>query len=562
MTQPGTESRKALVIGLDGATFDLLRPWMEEGLLPHMKRLMEKGVSGELDSTIPPTTPPAWASCVTGKNPGKHGIFDFRESPLADHRRPLISGSSVKSAKIWHLLNGVGKKTIIVNVPITYPPEAVDGLMISGLMTPGADSPYASPITLKDELKRAIGDYVPNVDIPRYDVELKEDALRFLRDIRYCFEKRRDAFFYLMDRHPWDYFMIVFILHDRIQHLFWKYLDPSSRFYSSKMGPFFRERIIDSYQCIDEMLGTVEKRLDENTDLYILSDHGFGPTRQWFNVNKWLADLGLLKVESAERWKKAIFYRLMVLNESQAVKSLVPDWVQSRIRGKIRGGRSTFKTDIDQAIDWENTKAFFASIPSQGIFVNIRRDKGPGIVEPGEAHQDLRNLIRDRLLELRDPASGEKLVERVFFREEIYSGPQTCTAPDVLFVAQNYATLGRQLLGASEWVRTSETTPNGFHRPNGIFIAVGKGVRSNGVIDGAAMIDFTPTILYSMGLPVPKDMDGKVLTEVFYPDYVAGRPIEYEDVQEGGEREADGEAYSEVDEEKVRERLKSLGYIE
>jgi len=553
--------RRTILLGIDGATFDLLSPWMNEGLLPHLHTLIKEGVSGNLASTIPPTTPPAWASCITGKNPGKHSIFDFRESPFADPTRPLISAASVKGEKLWHLLNQQGKRVGVVNVPITYPPEKVDGFMISCLMTPSQDSPYTYPEELKGKVLKAIGDYVLNIDIPKYDVETKKDALTFLKDIRYSFEKRRDAFFYLMEHETWDFFMIVFIMHDRIQHLFWKYLDRESPLYHSPRATLLRGEIISSYQLLDEMLGALLKKLDDTTDLLVISDHGFGSTKKWFNVNRWLADLGLLKVKPLAQIKRRLFYQAMGVGEHPLVKTLIPELLQSTIRRKIRGSRSTFKADIDQAIDWTHTKAFFASIPCQGIYINSKKEGGEGTVALGKEYEELRNFIRERLLEVTDPATKENIVDKVLYREEVYQGAHTSLAPDILFIAKNYSYLGRQLLGAGEWIIGSENTPNGFHRDNGIFIAHGKHFKRGVNLEGASIMDIAPTILYSLGLPIVEDMDGKVLKEIFTEEFLSSHPIQYRAPSEA-EKKTRGETYSAEERKKIEERLRALGYIE
>ena len=560
-----TEKRKLLLIGLDGATFDLLGPWMEEGHLPNLKRVVERGVSGDLASTVPPTTPPAWSSCVTGKNPGKHGIFDFRESPLLDFKRPLVAGTSVKATKLWNIVNKTGGKVGVMNVPITYPPEEVDGFMISGMMTPGQDADYTRPKELKDELTGAIGEYVVNVDIPKYDVELDEDAMAFLRDIRLSFEKRRDAMFYLMENKPWDFFMAVYILTDRVQHLFWKYIDPREPLADTERGRFIRGEVISAYRIMDDMFGELlDGRMPEGTDLLVMSDHGFGATHDWFNVNTWLMDQGLLTPMPGTLFKKRLFFTGMAMNESAFVKKMVPDAIQGKVRRKIRSGRSTLgsaKSDIESVIDWSRTKAFFASIPAQGIFINIKKEGFPGIVEPGEEYDAIRAEIKKKLLEIKDPRTGEPLVEWVADREEVYSGPRTEFAPDVLFKAGNYGVLGRQLFGARKWTRSSRNVPNGFHRPNGIFIAMGEGIRAGEKIDGASIIDIAPTALHAMGLPVPDDMDGRVLDEIFTDAHKANRSVEYRPADAFEER-ADRTIYSEEDEESVRDRLKALGYIE
>ena len=549
---------RVVLLGLDGATFRLIKPWAEEGFLPNFARLFSEAAWGELDSTIPPTTPPAWAACLTGKNPGKHGIFDFRESPLKYPQRPLVNLSSIQGRKLWHHFNAAGKKAAIVNVPITYPTEPLDGLMISGMMTPSHESDYTYPVELKQELLKAIGDYVVNVDIPKYDVELEDDALRFLDDIEYSFRKRKEAFFYLLENKDWHFFMIVFINMDRIQHLFWKYLDPEWTLYESRMAKKLRPRIRESYCMVDEMLGELRQKLGD-TPLVIMSDHGFGATHQWFNVNTWLARNGYLKVKQDVLLKKQVFTFFMNLNDSPLVKTLIPSSLQSNLRGRIRATRSTLKSDLEDALDYSGTKAFFASIPAQGIFINVKRD-GAGIVEPGAEYDRLRDEIRERLLQIKDKDTGQTVVDKVYYREEIYSGEQARYAPDILFVAKNYGCLGRQLIGPGSVLQSSAQTPNGFHRMEGVFMAVGPQFKSGIELKSASIQDIAPTILHLAGQPVPDDMDGQVLLDAYQSEFVKANPVKT--IKAEAVAESAHKTFSEEESEEIAKRLRSLGYLE
>ena len=552
--------KRVILLGLDGGTFSLLRPWIEDGLMPNLGKIMEQGTSGELASTIPATTPPAWSTCVTGKNPGKHGIYDFRESFLRDPRAPLVNSRSLRSKKLWHILADHSKKVGLVSVPITYPPEKVNGFCISGLLTPDSESTYTSPAELKEQLLKAIGDFVVNIDIPKYDVDAQEDALAFLQETLYSLQKRRDAFFHLMAEQQWDFFMIVFIFADRIQHLLWKYIDPQTQLYATERAAQLREKIRECFATFDEMLGQLLAQLDQETQLFIMSDHGFGSTRAWINVNTYLARLGLLRLKRGQAISKKLFCTAMNIGESPWMKKLLPENIQRMVRNKIRGTRSSFKSDVQSAIDWERTKAFFVSIPTQGIFINVKRD-GFGLVDPGQEYQQLRELIKEKLLQLRDPWTKDQVVDQVWFKEEIYSGPQAQFAPDLIFVARDYAYLGRQLFGDHKIIRSAEHLPVGFHRSNGIFIARGSEIQQGRQIQGANIADIAPTVLYSMGLPVPDDMDGKVLREIFSEELLQRNPVEYvkADLDQEGEEE---ETYSEEESQKIKERLRSLGYIE
>ena len=561
----GTDSekdtpRRVILLGLDGGTFSLLRPWIEEGLMPNLGKIMDQGTWGDLTSTIPATTPPAWSTCVTGKNPGKHGIYDFRESFLRDPQRSLVNSKSLRAKKLWQILSDHGKKVGLVSVPLTYPPEAVNGFAISGLLTPGPESTYTYPPDLKEQLIRAIGDFVVNIDIPQYDVNALEDALAFLRDILHSLHKRKDAFFHLMAKHEWDFFMIVFIFADRIQHLFWKYIDPQTELYHTKRASLLREKIRECYRAFDEMLGQLLARLDEETQLLIMSDHGFGPTRAWIFVNTFLARLGLLKLKPGKAITKFLFCQAEGLGEAPLAKRLLPEKFQRAVRHRIRATRSSFRSDVESAIDWDNTKAFFASIASQGIFINVKRN-GLGLVDPGQEYGQLREFIKEKLLELRDPWTGEQVVDKVMFKEEIYSGSEAQFAPDLIFVAREYAYLGRQHFGYLKIIRSADKVPVGFHRANGIFIARGSMIQRGKQIQGANIADIAPMVMYTMGLPVPDDMDGKVLEGALREEILRSRPVEYARAELGPESEQE-EIYSAEESEKIKERLRSLGYIE
>jgi predicted AlkP superfamily phosphohydrolase/phosphomutase len=307
------------------------------------------------------------------------------------------------------------------------------------------------------------------------------------------------------------------------------------------------------------MLGELRTKLGD-TPLVIMSDHGFGSTRQWFNVNTWLAQEGYLKVYPQALTRKRVFTFFMNLNDSRVVKSIIPRKVQSVVRGKIRGTRSTFKSDLEAALDYSGTKAFFASIPSQGIFINLKRGDGSGVVEPGAEYDALRQEIREKLLNLRHPQTGEKVVEKVYFREEIYHGPQTQFAADILFKAQNYGCLGRQLLGPWSIFQRSDHTPNGFHRPDGIFYAAGPQFKAGTEIHGAQITDIAPTILYLTGLGLPDDMDGQVLSQAFKQEFLTEHQVQKVSAQ--ATEESTKKDFTPDETEEIAKRLKSLGYLE
>ena len=568
------DHRKIFILGLDGATFDLIDLWIDRGILPNLKKLKNSGSWGELESTNPPTTPPAWTSAITGMDPGYHGIFDFTVSPLQNAKRPLVSSSTVHGNKIWHILNAFDQKTIVLNVPITYPPESVNGIMISGMMTPSFESSFTFPENIKTRLKAVCGNYIPNVDIPKYDVDFEPDAFAFLDDIRECFERRREAVRHLMATEDWDFFMVVFIAMDRIQHLFYKYLVPDNPLYETRLGERLRTRIIEEYKRIDDAIGEITNSLDANTIRITISDHGFGPTRGYFNANKWLMDQGFLTVNPLQYAQKRAFHLAMQIGNSQWTRKVVPEHWLSTIRKKVRQRRSTFtsaKSDLMQVVDWPCTKAYFASIPTQGIFINEKRKDGSGLVEPGEDVRTLKNEIKSRLMQIHNPLTGNPIIDAVWFREEIYSGPNMQWAPHILFKMANYSVLGRQHIGADSWFSMTPDSPIGFHRSNGIFMIHGPNIQP-GHIQGAKIIDIMPTALYASGNPMPECLDGKIISDAFQKDFLENHdPICFtEDSDLSSLHNADEnpipvtyrEEYTQEEQDVVEKRLKSLGYLE
>ena len=535
---------KVILLGLDGAAFPLLTPWMEDGTMPNLRAIRDHGAWGELRSTVPATTPPAWANCCTGVNPGRHGILDFRESPKRDRNRPLITSRSVRMPRMWHLLNRNGRTTVMLNVPLTYPPEPVDGAMISGMETPDGAVDYTYPPELYHDLNRELGEYIVNVDIPRYDTELPGDAEAFINDVERSFVSRVKAYHYLMKRYQPDFMMAVFILTDRIQHLFWKYLDPEFDLYSSDMAKLIRPKVKELYKKLDGAIGDIAGNLPSDTNLIIVSDHGFGGTEAYFNANQWLADQGWLRVKSGAALKKRVFFTAMKLNDQTWIKRLLPNGFQSWFRGKIRGTRSSFKSDLEASIDWEHTRAFFPSIPCQGIYLTK-----PDTVLQSEIETGLRELKDD---------SGKLVVDEIWQGTELYQGPQAEYSPDLVFLMRDYRILGRPLLNIGEWFSPALNQPLGFHRSQGVLFGLGPSIQPGHIV-GAKIEDTTPTVLYLMGESIPEQLDGQIIPGLISSELLREYPPRFGDAE--GELSLESKEYTPEEERSVEARLRALGYL-
>ncbi len=564
--------RRALIIGLDGATFDLIDPLMKSGEMPALAALREHAAWGPLTSTIPPTTPPAWTTCTTGLNPGRHGIYDFTVSPLKNPDRPLVSSQDVKGLRLWDAVEMNEGRSIVVNVPITYPPAPLKGCMVSGMMSPGFTSPFTSPLSLRDRLKAVCGNYIINIDIPQYDTTTDTEIARFIHDLRESLERRHEAVRYLIRTEEWTFFMVVFVTIDRILHLFAKYLFPDNPLYDSPRAKRVRPQLIDLFKRVDSIAGELIESLKPDDNVFVLSDHGFGVTEGFFNANTWLLEQNLLAVHSRPYIKRRLFDWLQTIGDADMIRKLLPSSIQTGIRRAIRSRRSTLfsaRLDLASVVDWSKTKVFFGSIPSQGFYINEKTDENPaGTVSPAEV-EDLKNTLKNLLMNLKHPQTGIPLTDKVWFREEIFHGPETKYAPHVLFCMRDYAVLGRQHLGAGSFFTDTRHHPIGFHRSDGIIMVSGKDM-APGYIQ-ANMEDVMPTLLQSMALPIPDNLDGKVLQNIFKPDYFAGHPPKFVsyDVQKSLQESVDKNVSTSFagepgeDERRALEnRLKNLGYLE
>lgn len=532
-------SNKVLVLGLDGATFDLILPWIEDGILPQMANVLKNGVWGELVSTIPPLTPPAWASFITGKNPGKHGIFDFRGPVDNNLQRTLISSLSIKSQKLWNILNEYRKKVGIINIPITYPPEKVDGFMISGMLTPNTQVNFTYPPELKEKLFSKIGDYVIDIDTGLYDYENLREIERFFNDLKYATEKRRDALFYLMKEEPWDFLAVNFIVHDRIQHLFWKYLDKKSSLYHLDIAKHIRDRAIELYQMVDNLIGLIIEKIDKETSLFIISDHGFGPQDYTISINGMLANLGLLYTK-----RKNTILRSWI-------KALLPLKIRRRLKKIVSKRVPISKREEGLDVDYKKSKAYFGGSSVQGIYLRVKNDE----------YFTIREIIKTELSKLKDPLTGKKLVETVLFKEEAYYGDYLSSAPDILFIAKDYSAPGNSSTDTHKIIIPCEKSPLGFHHMRGIFMALGKNFKKGYQVEKSSIVDLAPTILYTMGIPVPRDMDGRVLQEIFHKSYLKDHPLYFSEVSsKSGDQEE--KVYSNDEQQKIEKRLKGLGYLD
>lgn len=536
---------RVLVLGLDGGDWRVLEPLVAQGRMPNLGRLLERGVRGGLASTVPPVTAPAWASFLTGVNPGKHGVFAFQRSLDQDLDRGWVNGAAIRAPKLWHYLEGQGVRCAFVNVPMTYPPEPLPGYMVTGMLTPLGAEHFTYPPELSAEL-RARG-YVTDLRIRKVEreVDTAEQQVALLRDLQDVARRRVEGVRWLWEREPADFLMVVFETPDRIQHIFWGRLQ---RALAEGPADAVDEALLACYEEVDRGIGALLELAGERTTVFLLSDHGFCGLHTAVHLDQWLADRGLLRYAGA----KATVRRRVKAGLAPLLKRVLP-------RSWLLRGRRAFA--VTRVVDWERTRVYSGRSSENAVFLNLRGREPKGIVEPGREYEALREEVIQALRTLRDPRTGEPVLRRVFRREEVYHGPYLESAPDILLELTEGYEVTSEVATAGVF-RDVSGQGAGFHAQEGIFVAAGAGVAGPGRLEGAHIQDLAPTILHCLGLPVPQYMDGRVLEEVFDEAHRAAHPVVRTDAVPaiGPAREA-GEVFSAEDEEEIRQRLSGLGYL-
>jgi predicted AlkP superfamily phosphohydrolase/phosphomutase len=476
---------------------------------------MKNGSWGRLQSTIPPVTPCAWTSFKTGVNPGKHGVFDFFS--LDEDRNWQINFSRFRGYKsIWKILSEQGLRCCVYNVPFTYPPEEVNGILISGLLTPSLRANFTSPAGFKNELLGAIPDFKIFSDA-RYS-EKESDVQAYIDDLFRLIDIRFRTATYLLDRESWDFFMMVFSETDSVQHWFWKYIDPSHPDYSEEGAEKFGNKIFEIYRDIDERIGHFLKYVDDDTLFLIISDHGAGPFIKRIYVNNWLKEKKYLYLKRTPRVSlKRLSYKLGF--HPQGLVNLVFKLGLARLDTKIPLARkqslfSKLGFNFDD-IDWKRTVAY--SFGSYGqIYINSVENHKDGIVD-GEEVSRLREEIVMKLRDLVDPVRGINVLDRVWFRDEIYHGPHMNLLPDITLSLDNfsYASSTNFAMPSNDIFSDPLTRKSGDHRVDGVFMAYGRQVVPGIEVKEPSIMDVAPTILDFLDIEVPDSMDGTPLNGIF-----------------------------------------------
>ncbi len=547
---------RTLVIGLDSATFDVMMSLLDKGQLPNLKRLIETGASGILKSTIPPLSPAAWVSAMTGRNPGRHGVFDFRHldlNQLHGRKETLVNSGEYAGTTIFDQFGEQGMRVGAFYIPLTYPAWKVNGVMVSGPITPDHRRAYTSPPELADRL----GPLARHVS-PEHLMSFGDEA--YLEELIWDTNTHFQLGSQLLEQEgPFDLFWFHLHSLDSVQHRFWRYIEPAWPAVEPEDRTRFAKVINDMYRLADQGVGRLLDKTGPDSTVFVLSDHGArARPRVEVRFNVWLQQQGLLSLwgqNRGDRRLRAIYRR---------AKSLLPARWRRKAIGQLP---ETMQTQVTQfsagSVRWSRTTASFFPMtdPVGGIVINLAGRQPQGCVEAND-YDAVRRRIIDQLRQMCDPHTGQPVVREVWCREDVYSGPFVEEAPDILFIVESSyhpaSALAQPWIGPTSQLDTEAWS--GIHAMDGILIARGPCIASGVRLEEASILDIAPTILYAMGQTIPSDMDGHVLLGIFTSEFRKKQNICYRGPQ--GLSRNESWTISDEETEAMMARLRALGYVE
>ena len=551
---------KVMIFGLDGATFDLMLPFIEKGDMPNLAYILEKGAWGELESTYPPMTAAAWPSFMTGENPGKHGILQFipgdSGQALDGYQQKAATTETFSGRTFFDVMRIHGKRAAAITIPVTYPPWDINGIMISGFPSPDNNKIYS----ISKDISISINEPL-NFEAGYYKTTGEE---QILEDCLYRDKLRSKLTIDLLQRYEFDCFSVVFGGIDRACHDFWKYHESEYPGINVDMRLKYKDAIYRNYKLADKEIGKYLDCFGDKATLFVISDHGSGRTPFYsFNINVWLKKKKFLSLN----YGKALFREMAKKSFKSVSATLTPKNKKSTIffQGirKNAANINVLGSKITSVFDWEKTKAFYYPLmyPVDGIMINQKGRQSNGSVNPGKEKKNIVDKIIKELIELKDNNTGGNIVSNALPREEIYSGPFIENFPDIIY------TLNKKYLGENSiFGPIINNVPkfrllrrSGLHTMHGIFIAFGQKIKPMR-IKGARIIDVAPTILYCSGLPIPETADGRVLKEIFQKEIIKKQSIKYFNFEEKLVRNQ--ESINDIENLQMVEKLRSLGYID
>ncbi len=536
---------KVLIIGIDGGTWKILAPAIEQGHMPFLKALRQKGSSGILKSTIPPVTPAAWTAFQTGRNAGKTSVFSFCAWDI-ENRKELISNAANFKRTLWQIVSENGGKVGVLNVPMTYPPQPVNGWVVTGFLTPSIESDFTYPRDLKKKLLDALPDYdifnrsrMKNMKLGGLNV--------FVEQMVQSLESRSSAAEFLIKHDCPDLLMVHFQASDAIQHRYWGYLEEGQPQFDREKKSYILTRFYNALdRNIEKIVSAFTKATGTEPTIFVVSDHGFQLNKKRFNLAKWLQQNGYRRFDARYWWLTFAKDLIAWLDIFNLRKKLA--------RKTIMQSAKVLTTDAP--VSWTRSKALSMGFGSTGLIYLLEQDEAM-------RQRTAQQLIAE-LEKITDPNTGTRVIEKIYHKEELYCGQFMNLMPDLILVPTGgYSLINyyKATGGLFREVKSGDDFQIGYHDPNGIFIASGPGIRQLDNLE-CEIFDVASTILHFFTLPVDEDMDGRVVSEIFTQELQRRKPQYKSTRASSGDQGAQNkDLYSEQDKEKLQQRLKDLGYI-
>ncbi|MCW5202251.1 MAG: alkaline phosphatase family protein [Candidatus Electrothrix communis] len=532
---------KLYTIGIDGATYRIIRPLVEAGKLPNIGKILHEGCSGRLASTVPPLSPVAWTTITTGATPAVHGIIDFLGYNKTTGQNYLFDSTHRQVDPVWTLAGKVGKRSCVVNVPLTYPVDELNGFMISGLGTPPTNEGLAYPLEEFKKMKHSIGGYHIDIDIQENQKYEKVAGL-----FQKVMEKRQKCFDFLLAREAWDLFFFVFTNTDRAQHVYWREHDAEN-------SPF-TDVIAECYQEADRAVGKAMAKAEaEGGVVMIVSDHGFGPLKNRFSLSSWLHSKGMLTPNRTMEKENPL---------KGAIKKHVPTQLKKFLIRTVFKSRQKFSgssAELSKWLDWEKTKIYsHKKVDTVYLFVN-----DAAFADSAQRSTFIEEFQKE-LLAVKDPKTGENIVLDVFDGQQIF-GTDNPSTPDLMFIpadGYNFSFDSRDIERDDPFVGIPQLW-SGTHESEGVFMAWGEHINAGRDCGDLSIMDALPTMCYIMDLPIPWWAEGKVVHQAFTEDFLHAHKERREKKPSGidGSSNTPVGAMNEAESEEVVKRLKALGYL-
>jgi predicted AlkP superfamily phosphohydrolase/phosphomutase len=432
--------------------------------------------------------------------------------------------------------------------------------MVSGLMTPLTASHYTFPPELREELLQAVPGYITEVSTDQFNLKESQGKAAYAEALLTSIRVRTKASKTFMKQKPWDVLMVVFTEVDRLQHSFWGHMNnPSSP--DQRADQSLRSIASRTYEEIDAALGNLLEDLPDKTQVIVVSDHGFGPSERPFYTNRFLEEHGYLKFRMVRgfpslRSPQAAMRRILQIMGLSGIfnSKRQPQPSGSRdVRDPKNFQKVVERWVPEDMVNWKRTRAF---ADQHGIRINMKGREPQGIVAPGSEAELLVEELKNLFSQLKRAHDGKKVFIDVQRKETVYFGPHVDKAPDLITFMEagtpHPSYRAREIFGALQ-------SNTGAHRKEGIFLAWGEGIRKGKRLERASIMDITPTVCYSLGIPRTIEMDGTVL-DIFDGGLDPKRLSERSgtSVRESG----DATRFTSEETLEIEAKLRGLGYLD